>query len=59
VFDILFGTFYNPRDFARENSFYDGAWYRIADLLRFRDVSTPATSANDMDDDSRVVTLRR
>jgi sterol desaturase/sphingolipid hydroxylase (fatty acid hydroxylase superfamily) len=25
VFDLLFGTFHNPRDFAPQSGFYDGA----------------------------------
>jgi sterol desaturase/sphingolipid hydroxylase (fatty acid hydroxylase superfamily) len=59
IFDMLFGTFYNPRDFATANGFYDGASYRVLDMLRFRDVSSPPSAADDIDDDSRVVTLRR
>jgi sterol desaturase/sphingolipid hydroxylase (fatty acid hydroxylase superfamily) len=42
IFDLLFGTFYNPQRFASETGFYDGASKRIADMLRFRDVSVPA-----------------
>ncbi|HSQ11281.1 MAG TPA: sterol desaturase family protein [Burkholderiaceae bacterium] len=41
IFDILFGTFHNPRDFAPVNGFYDGASARIVDMLLMRDVSTP------------------
>jgi sterol desaturase/sphingolipid hydroxylase (fatty acid hydroxylase superfamily) len=59
VFDILFGTFYNPRDFAKQNGFYEGASYRVLDMLRFRDVSAPPQTADVIDDDSSVVTLRR
>jgi sterol desaturase/sphingolipid hydroxylase (fatty acid hydroxylase superfamily) len=43
LFDMLFGTFHNPRDFAAETGFYDGASSRVADMLRFRDVSAPPT----------------
>lgn len=39
VFDLLFGTFHNPRDFAPEAGFYPGASSRVSDMLRFRDVS--------------------
>ncbi|MGH1374336.1 MAG: sterol desaturase family protein [Cellvibrionaceae bacterium] len=46
VFDLLFGTFKNPRDFARETGFYDGASARVGDMLLFRDISDePSTSA--------------
>jgi sterol desaturase/sphingolipid hydroxylase (fatty acid hydroxylase superfamily) len=41
IFDIVFGTFHNPRDFAAETGFYDGASDRVADMLRWMDVSTP------------------
>jgi len=41
VFDILFGTFHNPRDFVPATGFYDGASSRVADMLMFRDVSQP------------------
>ncbi len=39
VFDILFGTFHNPQEFARETGFYHGASRRVAEMLCFRDVS--------------------
>jgi sterol desaturase/sphingolipid hydroxylase (fatty acid hydroxylase superfamily) len=41
LFDMLFSTFYNPKDFVPETGFYDGASARVADMLRFRDVSSP------------------
>jgi sterol desaturase/sphingolipid hydroxylase (fatty acid hydroxylase superfamily) len=40
-FDLLFGTFHNPREFSAEQGFYDGASARIPEMLRFRDVSEP------------------
>ncbi|PWT71286.1 MAG: fatty acid hydroxylase [Proteobacteria bacterium] len=45
IFDILFGTFHNPKDFAAEAGFYDGASRRIVEMFRFRDVSLPPTHA--------------
>ncbi len=39
LFDILFGTFDNPRNFAHETGFFDGASSRVVDMLRFRDVA--------------------
>lgn len=39
LFDMLFGTFYNPHEFAPATGFYDGASYRVGDMLCFRDVS--------------------
>ncbi|MDX2135710.1 MAG: sterol desaturase family protein [Saprospiraceae bacterium] len=39
VFDILFGTFNNPKTYEHETGFYTGASFRIWDMLLFRDVS--------------------
>lgn len=41
LFDILLGTFHNPRGFAPETGFYDGASSRVGETLVFRDVSRP------------------
>ena len=35
-----FGTFFNPRGFADETGFYDGASRRVAAMLAFRNVAT-------------------
>ncbi len=45
IFDLLFGTFLNPKGFAAETGFYDGASSRVMDMLLARDVSTPRTAA--------------
>lgn len=39
LFDILFGTFKNPKDFCTETGFYEGASARVAEMLVFRDAS--------------------
>jgi len=39
IFDILFGTYRNPRGFASETGFYDGASSKVIDMLSFKDVS--------------------
>jgi sterol desaturase/sphingolipid hydroxylase (fatty acid hydroxylase superfamily) len=44
LFDMLFGTFHNPRDFAPQTGFYHGASARVGDMLRWRDVSHPVDS---------------
>lgn len=44
VFDLLFGTFHNPRNFVAETGFYEGASQRVAEMLCFRDVSHPLVS---------------
>jgi sterol desaturase/sphingolipid hydroxylase (fatty acid hydroxylase superfamily) len=40
VFDLLFGTFRNPRDFAQQQGFHEGASKRLGDLLLCRDVAS-------------------
>jgi sterol desaturase/sphingolipid hydroxylase (fatty acid hydroxylase superfamily) len=45
VFDLLLGTFHNPRGFAPVSGFYDGASTRIIDMLLARDVSVPSAPA--------------
>jgi sterol desaturase/sphingolipid hydroxylase (fatty acid hydroxylase superfamily) len=39
VFDIIFGTFYNPKKFEHETGFYHGASKRIVDMLLFKDIN--------------------
>ena len=39
LYDIIFGTFKNPKGFENETGFYDGASARIKDMLMFKDVS--------------------
>ena len=43
LFDMLFDTFVNPPRFAKAAGFYHGASARVADMLRFRDVSGEPT----------------
>ena len=45
VFDLLFGTFHNPREFAAETGFYHGASGRVVEMLSLRDVSNPVAAA--------------
>lgn len=40
VFDIILGTFNNPKEFASETGFYDGASSRIVDMLLFKDINS-------------------
>ena len=39
LFDIIFGTFRNPKNFVKETGFYQGASQRVSDMLMFKDVS--------------------
>lgn len=41
LFDIIFGTFRNPKEYVAETGFYNGASSRIGEMLRFQDVSEP------------------
>ena len=46
LFDLLFGTLYNPRHFSDETGFYKGASKRVTDMLLFRDVAVTNTTLN-------------
>ncbi|MFN3968982.1 sterol desaturase family protein [Flavobacterium sp.] len=39
LFDILFGTFRNPKDFANETGFYPGASAKIGKMMLFKDIN--------------------
>lgn len=39
LFDILFGTFKNPKTYQGESGFYPGASARVWEMLRFKDIS--------------------
>jgi len=41
LWDIVFGTYFNPAHWRGEVGFYDGASSRVAEMLIGRDVSTP------------------
>jgi sterol desaturase/sphingolipid hydroxylase (fatty acid hydroxylase superfamily) len=41
LFDILFGTFKNPKTYNHETGFYNGASGRMKDMLLFKDVTKP------------------
>ncbi len=41
LWDIVFGTFRNAKEFQPEHGFYDGASARIPEMLAFRDVTAP------------------
>ena len=42
LFDLLFGTFRNPRSHAAQQGFWDGASAQVPQMLAFRDVSAGA-----------------
>jgi len=39
LFDILLGTFRNPKNYVEETGFYNGASNRIGDMLLFKDIT--------------------
>ncbi len=39
IYDLLFGTFKNPKDFQGQTGFYDGASAKIVDMLLFKDLN--------------------
>jgi sterol desaturase/sphingolipid hydroxylase (fatty acid hydroxylase superfamily) len=39
IFDILFGTFKNPKSFSNEFGFYEGSSYKMKEILLCKDVS--------------------
>lgn len=41
IFDMIFNTFRNPKEFPSAAGFYDGASERMAEMLLFKDVSEP------------------
>jgi sterol desaturase/sphingolipid hydroxylase (fatty acid hydroxylase superfamily) len=41
LFDIVFGTFRNPKDFEHNTGFYQGASLRIWEMLRAKDITKP------------------
>ena len=49
VFDMLFGTFQNPRSYQHETGFYDGASSKILQMLTFQDIN----QSNNKDEKSR------
>jgi sterol desaturase/sphingolipid hydroxylase (fatty acid hydroxylase superfamily) len=40
VFDIIFGTFKNPKEYVAETGFYQGASSKVTEMLLFKDVVT-------------------
>jgi len=46
LFDIIFGTFRNPKQFASETGFYDGASSRIGEMLLFKDINIEGNKLN-------------
>ncbi|WP_304343298.1 sterol desaturase family protein [Chryseobacterium koreense] len=38
LFDLIFGTFRNPKEFSKETGFYDGASSKITKMILFKDI---------------------
>jgi sterol desaturase/sphingolipid hydroxylase (fatty acid hydroxylase superfamily) len=48
IFDILFGTFKNPKEYAYETGFYKGASNKLKEMLLFKDIT------NEKNDDNEI-----
>ena len=48
IFDMLFGTFYNPQGYDIETGFYHGATDQIGSMLLFKDISSNQVQAADV-----------
>lgn len=44
LFDILLGTFKNPREFVAETGFYEGASSKIGEMILFKDINADTQS---------------
>ncbi|MFY0644134.1 MAG: sterol desaturase family protein [Bacteroidia bacterium] len=44
IWDMLFGTFKNPKEFPQEAGFYDGASSRVPEMLSFKLVDQPKSN---------------
>jgi sterol desaturase/sphingolipid hydroxylase (fatty acid hydroxylase superfamily) len=42
IFDIIFGTFKNPKYHEHETGFYNGASNKIFEMLTFKDINKPS-----------------
>src|SRR5690606_11728556 len=40
IYDIIFGTFKNPKTYEHETGFYEGASGKLKEMLLFRDISS-------------------
>ena len=43
VYDMIFGTFQNPRDYQGEYGFYEGGSAKVLDMISFRDINSEST----------------
>jgi sterol desaturase/sphingolipid hydroxylase (fatty acid hydroxylase superfamily) len=57
LFDLIFGTFHNPKTFEHETGFYEGASARIPEMLMFKEISgdnNNNTTEKNMSDEQRA-----
>lgn len=52
IYDILLGTFKNPKSYTHETGFYHGASSRVLDMLLFKDVSEPPKHSQTVTDEA-------
>ncbi|RNC87201.1 MAG: fatty acid hydroxylase family protein [Winogradskyella sp.] len=46
LYDIIFGTFKNPKSYENKTGFYDGASSKIMEMISFKDISIRANLKN-------------
>jgi sterol desaturase/sphingolipid hydroxylase (fatty acid hydroxylase superfamily) len=56
LFDLIFGSFRNPKEYVKESGFYNGASSRIVDMLSFRDISVRENTPSITKRESSVAT---
>ena len=44
LFDVILGTFRNPKEFSTETGFYDGASSKIKEMILFKDINKEVTN---------------
>ena len=52
LWDMVFGTFRNPKEYQPEHGFYSGASARLPEMLTFQDVTSPKQEINN----ERIIT---
>lgn len=48
LFDIIFGTFRNPKGYELETGFYTGASSRVVDMVLWKDIYQPASTQTEV-----------
>jgi sterol desaturase/sphingolipid hydroxylase (fatty acid hydroxylase superfamily) len=49
LFDIMLGTFNNPKEFSKDTGFYDGASNKISEMVLFKDINNELANTHKED----------